>query len=78
MIKPPPSPVKKSLKEKVVTYYDAIFEVRFLYYFLVKTFIPELSKIISSEKKKKKKKKMNAVICIPRRIIPKNVVKTSF
>ena len=55
MIKPPPSPVKKSLKEKVVTYYDAIFEVRFLYYFLVKTFIPELSKIISSEKKKKKK-----------------------
>ena len=56
MIKPPPSPVKKSLKEKVVTYYDAIFEVRFLYYFLVKTFVPELSKIISSEKKKKKKK----------------------
>ena len=78
MIKPPPSPVKKSLKEKVVTYYDAIFEVRFLYYFLVKTFIPELSKIISSEKKKKKKKNLNADICIPLRIVPKNVVKASF
>ena len=77
MIKPPPSPVKKSLKEKVVTYYDAIFEVRFLYYFLVKTFIPELSKIISSEKKKKKKN-MNADICITLRIVPKNVVKASF